>query len=169
MTSSFRLQRRAGSHGQPNRCSRQSILHFLLEANREGELRYGSIAKACSQFITTRWTVQRIWDRYNETKNDGESPGNASSRIKRNSGRKPYDTVELVERIRKVPPRKRRKMHQLASAIHVSVSVLRRLMIQGQLPSTGDSLELLAFGGTRGQSRWWRTPCTRTSCRTTRR
>ncbi|DAZ94058.1 TPA: hypothetical protein N0F65_004325 [Lagenidium giganteum] len=72
-------------------------------------------------------------DRYNASNDDDEIPGDVRSRIKGNSGRKPYDTADLVERIRKVLQRKRRKMRQLASAVRVSVSVLRRLMQQGQL------------------------------------
>ncbi|DAZ96831.1 TPA: LOW QUALITY PROTEIN: hypothetical protein N0F65_007092, partial [Lagenidium giganteum] len=129
----LQLERRAEDMANLTDAQRQCILHFLLEATSEGKLRHGSIANASMQFRTTRWTVKRLWDGYNASNDDDEIPGDVRSRIKGNSGCKPYDTADLVERIRKVPQRKGRKMRQLASAVRVSVSVLRRLMQQGQL------------------------------------
>ena len=122
---------------------RKGVVEFLLASLVNGKIPHGMFQKAAEKFSCTRWTIKRIWDRYNASKEAGKVYGNVDSQIKARSGRKGYDTIELMERIRTVPYHKRRKIARLAKALKVSTCVLQRLRKKGILRKHSNKIKPL--------------------------
>ncbi len=107
---------------------RQGVVQFLLESSHNGEIPYGQFARTAEKFHCSRWTITRIWDRHKRSKAQHGTYGDASSRIKGNSGRKGFNKEEILEKIKALPHPKRQKIRMIAAKMRVSVGVIQRLL-----------------------------------------
>ncbi|ETN23842.1 hypothetical protein PPTG_00348 [Phytophthora nicotianae INRA-310] len=85
--------------------------------------------------------IKRIWDRYQKNVAQGIADGAPESRIKGNSGRKPYDRSKLATKLKKVPVFQRRRVAATAARIGVSTSLIRSLVDEGYLTRRSSSIK----------------------------
>jgi len=123
---------------------RRGVVEFLLKTTQEDKIPYGTFAQAADKFQCSRWTITRIWQRYQDGKaRHSLLGGDVSSKIKKNSGRKGYNYEELLERIKSIPASKRQKMRKIAMKIQVSLSVIQRLLKKNKLRRHSNAIKPL--------------------------
>ncbi|RLN94845.1 hypothetical protein BBJ28_00017253 [Nothophytophthora sp. Chile5] len=89
--------------------TRHAIVNDILLNSKDGKLPHGICAKLGRTYGCHRHTVERVWKRYNENVTNGVIDGAPGSRIKANSGRKPYDRTELAAKVFDNPVNERRR------------------------------------------------------------
>ncbi|RLN32779.1 hypothetical protein BBJ28_00021491 [Nothophytophthora sp. Chile5] len=91
--------------------TRRAIVNDILLSSEDGKLPHGICAELARTYGCHRHTVERIWKRCNENIASGVIDGASGSRIKANSGRKPYDRAELAAKLSDIPVNERRRGH----------------------------------------------------------
>jgi hypothetical protein len=112
---------------------RNAIVQFLLRRSKDGTLQRGDTTLAATHFGCARTTVWRVWKRYEQSIQSGLTGGSVGSRISAKSGRKGYDSNQILVRISKLPYSSRMKIRKMAAALSVSTSVIQRLLKLGSL------------------------------------
>lgn len=107
---------------------RRAVVEFLLKASFDGVLQHGDVSSAAAHFHCSRWSIARIWRRYNESLSAGNISGRVESKKKGRAGRKGYDKAALLASIQTLSHSKRTKIRTLAAAVGVSVGVVQRLL-----------------------------------------
>lgn len=110
--------------------SRRAIVNEALKRSNDGVLPRGTFASLARVFSVNRHTVERIWHRYQASVAAGNTAGDISSRIKRNSGRKGFDKAFVEAKIRATAIHKRRRIKSTAIATGFSVGVIQRLLVE---------------------------------------
>ncbi|ETO85986.1 hypothetical protein F444_00422 [Phytophthora nicotianae P1976] len=112
---------------------RRAIVNDLLFSCKDGKPPHGTFAKLAEVYGCHWHSIKRIWDRYQKNVAQGIADGAPESRIKGNSGRKPYDRSKLAAKLKKVPVFQRRRVAATAARIGVSTSLIRSLVDEGHL------------------------------------
>nr|CCA19982.1 mariner transposase putative [Albugo laibachii Nc14] len=110
--------------------ARRAIVSEALKRSNDGVLPHGTFASLARIFSVHRQTVERIWHRYQDSVVAGNTAGDISSRIKKNSGRKGFDKAFVEAKVRATPIHKRRKIKSTAIATGFSVGVIQRLLVE---------------------------------------
>ena len=74
---------------------RRGVVEFILKATTEDQIPHGTFANAATKFECSRWTITRIWRRYQISKATTNIYGDVDSFKKARSGRKGYDLDEI--------------------------------------------------------------------------
>ncbi|CAI5742436.1 unnamed protein product [Peronospora destructor] len=113
---------------------RMAIVHYLLANSAAGRLKHGDMKIAATHFGVHRATIRRLWKLHMASSVTDDLAGNVASRIKGHSGRKPkVPDEELKVRIAAIPVERRMTGRGLSAALHVSNSVVVRLIKSGKL------------------------------------
>ena len=97
-----------------------------MNLSTNGKIAHGALEVVAKQFGRNRSTVSRIWERACKTSLSGKL--NVRS-LSKNSGRPlKYDRVAVVEAIKDVPLRKRKKLRSLSNALGMPLGTIHRMM-----------------------------------------
>eukprot|EP00474_Spongospora_subterranea_P002869 CRZ03327.1 hypothetical protein [Spongospora subterranea] len=110
--------RRIGSKGKeltPEQ--RRNVYEFMLERTVDGNLRYGAMKAAATEFLITRKVVSNIWSQGRKSKENGSIATDFTSRKIGKVGRK-RNAIGLAE-IQAIPLRLQCNIRWMAHALNI--------------------------------------------------
>ena len=111
---------------------REEIKEYLLTKcdlnNRHNKLKKEAISEAAIEFDCSQNTIGRIWGRVLESWNSGLSPADVRNRKRVIFHPKRIDRVELANKVKSVPFRRRQTIRSTAAAVGVSTTTIFNLM-----------------------------------------
>jgi transposase-like protein len=119
--------------GNLSDATRRAIVNDILRSSTDDKVPHGTYAELAQEYGCHWHTIDRVWKRYTENVAQGIVGGAPESKIKGNSGRKPYDRADLARKISAIPVTERRRVAPTAARIGVSGSLVRSLLTEGQL------------------------------------
>jgi hypothetical protein len=108
---------------------RRNVYEFMLERTVDGNLRYGAMKAAASEFSISRKVVSNIWSQGRKSKGNGSIAADFTSRKIGKVGRKrkPIGSAE----IQAIPLRLRCNIRSLAHALDIGVATLHCRIKEG--------------------------------------
>jgi transposase len=110
----------------------------LLGVAKSGKLPSGTIKSAAEKFIVSTKTISRIWRRSKETPEN--SPANVVSKKAGHVGRKRIH-LDLGEKLKAVPLRRRKNLRSIAFELNISKSTLHRRLKEGEFRAHSSALK----------------------------
>ena len=106
-------------------------------------MKWGTVSKAAKKFKCSNFTVYKLWNRAKEScdPTDDTVPMDVKPKRKGNCGRKEIDRTEALERMRRVPMRRRQNLRSLSYAIDVPKSSLRTLLQKKKIKRVSNTLK----------------------------
>ncbi|ETM44962.1 hypothetical protein L914_09857 [Phytophthora nicotianae] len=104
-----------------------------IEIIRDGKVPHGTFTEIAKDYGCHWLSIKRIWGRYGENVALGIADGAPESRIKGNSGWKPYDRSKLSAKLKEVPIFDRHRVAATAARIGFFAWPIRALLDAGHL------------------------------------
>lgn len=120
---------------------RNGVLQLLLSVSISGKLPTGAISDTASKFNVSTKTISRIWKRAQNCFDQGMINADVASNIKKKSGRKKLNRIELNEKIQEVPLRQRTTLRSLSAASKIPTMTLYRIMKEGNLKRVSSTVK----------------------------